>query len=190
LRWLIRRYRQRYLCVYPWGLFVLPDLTLPWERIQHLWRGWKESHSDLPPRIRLDAIRLQRDDGTTFAFSRARWNRRNTEQRTALCDRIERACLRVQLRGLLDQFDRGEWLCFGPLQVSRRGLVYLGWGEMAWEEIERFEVNETALQFQTKSTGPGSARVGRVDVPDLPNASLLRALAYARHLLREGDVSA
>jgi len=150
LRLLVQRYRQRYLCVYPWGLFVPPDLTFPWEQIQHIWRGSKESRSELAPRIRLDALRLQREDGKTFAFTRARWNRHNTEQRTALCDRIERECLRVHLPVLLGQFDRGERLSFGPLQVSRTGLVYQGWGEMAWEEVECFEGDEIAVHLQRK----------------------------------------
>ena len=188
LTWLVRHlreeYRRRYLCVYSWGLFYTPNLSFPWECIQKVWRGWKRDRSEIhPPHVGMDAIRLLRDDDKTLNFDRTRWNRHTPQQRHALCEVIEREVVRVHLPALLEQFDRGEWLIFGPLHVSRTGL---GTKEqvISWEEVANFEVGETMVSITQREQ---ALNWYFAYVPDLPNVCLLREVARLRELMRTGE---
>lgn len=95
---------------------------------------------------------------------------------------IEERILNLYLPRILETFQQGQPIAFGPFLVSSQGLSD-GNKNLAWEEIADIQVSAFAIRITKK---PADLLWYNLSIPSLPNAALLIGLLNtirARHRL-------
>jgi hypothetical protein len=152
------------------------------------WRGWREWRWEEIEAIRLKVTRHYYQNiiplGTTRHYTvtdrsgKALPLDRAVTDFQELMDTIERTVNRLISERMLEAYNAGQSVHFGPIQISRDGLVCRR-KFYAWAEVEAVTVADGRIAISRKNGGFFSG--ARVDAAKVPNlAVLLRLLDCLR----------
>lgn len=135
--------------------------ALRWEQIETIWYGTADTDSNV-----WHFLRLRKTDGTELKV-RVGIVLRDARE---IYSTIEREFVRIQLPGMLEQYEAGNDIAFGELSVNKLGLTRKG-ETLPWSQVQSIDVGEQRVEIKKEGQKRGNWFVGSV-----PNQSLLREL--------------
>ncbi|GHO83654.1 DUF6585 family protein [Dictyobacter formicarum] len=145
--------------------------VLRWDNIESLMRG--SLNSKHPDHVINDTLSFITDKDVLLVLEP------KVQQRTELCDTIERAYTNYRYPGMLELYRLGEDLEFGDLIINQEEISHVRANseeeeQLPWDEIESIEVGETYTRVYSKDD-PDHAWFEELTA-DVDNALILKEL--------------
>ncbi|GCE23807.1 DUF6585 family protein [Dictyobacter kobayashii] len=145
--------------------------VLRWDNIESLLRGTLDPKH--PHHVMHDNLSFVTDKDVVVVLEP------KVQQRSKLCDAIERAYTDYRYPGMLELYRLGEDLEFGDLIINQEGVSHVRANSdeedlLPWEEVESFEVGETYTRIHSKEDS-GHAWFEELTA-DIDNALILKEL--------------